>query len=229
MRRTAGMLLLALIVWLPCPLAWSSGGSLVSSGAFESAGGKATGYREWVDLEGANGLLRGATKASLLKSITVYAPEVQESHLIVRQLKLSDVHESILVSVPDEFRGQIKRATLFLEALPENLSLYEYLDGKWYLREPVNLIGRTHEALGEPSRVHLQAFPVKQLGFYCIGESPPVGNEAPPGPAGHMAPGVLPGGSLWRGVVPLLFATFLTITCGAVAYLLHRIEKSRGC
>jgi hypothetical protein len=228
MMHPIGVILLAGICLLQCSFAWSSGGSIVSAGAFGCGGGGATGNREWINLKGPGGLLKGATQASLVKMIIVYVPDMQESHLILRQLKLTDNQDSILISAPSELQSKTIRATLFLEDFSDKASLYEYIDGTWERRHPVHLMNHDNRLPDSGTCASLRAYPVKRLGYYCIAESAPDQNVGQPPVSGRFYAKLLPGGSIWLGSSPVVLAGILITIWAIISYLLHRIEQNKG-
>ena len=95
---------------------YGSTGGVTAVGAFSSAANDDTGARQWVMLHGTGGLLCGTPNHKLIELITVYAPGRDSGHLILRELKLPNGKQSILLSVPNSLMEKTLRTTIYLKA-----------------------------------------------------------------------------------------------------------------
>ena len=153
-----------MIAWSPV---WSSTGGVTNVGGFSFSAEHFTGVREWIELENAGGLLKGAPPHDVLKLITVRAPGMERGHLIFRELETFDGRQSFLLTAPDKFADSIKRITLFLQPKSGGLELYEDVEGRWMKRlsQPIR-VSQPNGYQGSPN--DLLAFSVKKPGFFWV-------------------------------------------------------------
>lgn len=213
-----------LVVLLSPYTIWGSTGGVTNVGAFVTHAEYSNAGREWVELTGTNGLLTGRPNHPLVKLITVYAPGVTHGHLILRELETRDAKQSFLLTAPDNITRQTERVTLYLNAPPKNLVLFEKVGKGWKKRLPqpfaVDLPGGRQAESKE-----IVAFSAQGLGFYWFARSTtPNSLVLAHVPQASSARSLI-GGSLSLGMVPSMLWILLFVVVGWVSHWFHNTPK----
>ncbi|MCP4041883.1 MAG: hypothetical protein GY731_07980 [Gammaproteobacteria bacterium] len=202
-------------------------GSVTSSGAFSAGISHDTGWRERVELTGADGLFAGWPTHPSIVLLTVYAPDVDAGQVILRDLQRPDGTRSILLTAPESLREKTRRVTIYLHRSATEAVILESVGGRWQRREPLPLRVSMPNQSGMVTE-ELLAFSVSGLGHYWLVEgqlpSRPPNTEAP---ADHPADS-LPGGDTFRALETITAAIVLLLVGWAASHWTHRLETHAG-
>ena len=218
------------ISWIVCAFlifqnncGWGSGGSIISAGALGRYSGGETGYRQLVKLKVNGGILSAIPQNSPIRLITVHAPGLKGGNLIIRELKLPDAQKSILISPPTTIHSQIKRATIYLSSAASDVLLYQQHESGWKRLEPIKLITTSHLS-NQAGLKEMWAYSVARLGHFRISYQPLRTHSASVLISADRKAGLIPMGSVRRGVFPWVCAGILFMTIGTLSYIIHKME-----
>jgi len=206
---------------------YGSGGGVTNVGGFSIAANDDTGSRQRVALRSVSGLLWGTPNHNLIELITIYAPDINSSHLILRELKHPDGNRSILFSAPKLLLEKTLRANIYLKASSTKTRLFEDVGEKWECRQPVQLSVGT-ENNHEAAFRELLAYPVKGIGLYYLSESNTGELVGPSKVPAYPSVSRSLGGSVSSGLLPWVCAAVLLLIGWAISYCLHIFERAKG-
>ena len=212
-------------LFFPGQQANATSGSAISAGAVTNGAAEETGFREWVELEGSDGLLYGRPNHKSVQTITAYAPGINEGHLILRELATKDAGRLLLLSAPDSLQENILRVTIYLKHHNKHLALYEYEEDEWHYRRPY-LIQQVPEGGNRVGPQNIMAFTMKGLGLFWFAEKNfsglPISTEFPQA----ISASVLLGGGIFRGILPWTWALLLLFLARTISRRIYKSESS---
>ncbi|GJL53880.1 MAG: hypothetical protein NPIRA02_10120 [Nitrospirales bacterium] len=201
-------------------------GGISNIGPIFTQGDSSTATREFVELEQSGRLWVGRpSQHSLIAMIALYAPGLDNGHVILRELTTAEGHLTILLTAPDAIRSHVQRVTLYTKELPETITLHELVDGQWQKRLPQSLMIDSLNK-GKTVSQELKAFSVKTLGFYWVLEST-AQTATMLSASVNTSARTLIGGDLAWGFMPSLLGILLLMVCGAVSRYVHKTAKLR--
>ena len=209
-----------LCLLLPSHPGLGSGGSIISSGPLAGRGGD-TGYRQLLELKGKGDFFWVAPVDSPIRLITINAPGVNGGTLILRELAIEDQKTSLLVSAPDHIRPYILRATLYFSHEGGEVTCYQGIDDGWNRLEAIRMISMGSGQDGvDPDA--LWACPTDRLGLFVFSYQTP---EALIDVTSMVRKdGLVPMGSVQKGIFPWICAGMVFLTIGILSYLIHKME-----
>ena len=218
------------ISWIVCVFlffqnncGWGSGGSIISAGALGRYSGDETGYRQLVKLKVNGGILSAIPQNSPIQLVTLHAPGLKDGHLIIRELELSDAQKSLLISAPSTLHSLIKRATIYLSPVSSDLLLYQQHGSGWKRLEPIKLI-TSSQLSNQTGLDEIWAYSVARLGHFRLSYQPLRTHPASSLISEDRKAGLIPMGSVRRGVFPWICAAILFITISTLSYIIHKME-----
>lgn len=228
MMRQLGILIIVVIanLILSNHSAFGTSGGVTNVGALASGATEDTGSREWVELLRAGDLLIGRPAIKDIKLITVYAPGVDKSHLILREVKLPDGRSSLFFGAPNKLSRKTLRATIYMKHSSLNLVLLENVEGRWIERRP-QAIPITENVRSETLQDVIVAFSVDKLGSYWVleGHSQTLGQIS--SISQKQSASSLLGGGYMRGILPWAGAFLLLGIGWTLSRWTHSIERNR--
>jgi hypothetical protein len=201
-------------------------GGVTSVGPLFTQGDSSTAIRELVELEKSGELLVARPRHALVEMITLYAPGLDQGHLILRELLTREGKQTLLLTAPDAVMTHVQRATLYTRGLRENLVLLENVNGVWEKRLPQSFVIESPIA-GAVSAQTLRAFSVQTLGFYWLLEPAAARSVISHAPEATSARTLMGGKLIW-GLLPSIFGILLFILLGTLSRYIHRTEKLPG-
>lgn len=182
--------------------------------------------REWINLVATNGLLSGRPRHSSIALITVYAPGIHTSHVILRVMESSGGKRALLLTAPASLAKATRRVTLYVKHRATGLALLENKAGTWQHSTPQELLSRAEDGL-ESSQGHLISFSVAGFGQYWLIEGHKVHKEPYHRDIPEQLIQQLSGNDMFRGL--LLWACALVLLSGAwvCSRWLHYVEQKR--
>jgi hypothetical protein len=207
------------IILFDYALGWGSGGSMVSSGAFNRLSGNDTGYRQFIKLQDNGDSFIAKPVKSSIRLITLKAPGLKKGTLIIREIDLPNKEKSVLITAPKKACSQIKRATIFLSPPSNTFFFYQEDEDGWQEIQPTRLI-----AVEESKRRTtdgIWAYPVDQLGHFRLSQNPlSVTEDRMSGIKNNL----FPMGSLHTGIFPTICAGVVFLFVSILSYVIHKIE-----
>ena len=200
-------------------------GGVTSVGPLFTQGDSSTAIRELVELEKSGELLVARPRHALVEMITLYAPGLDQGHLILRELLTREGKQTLLLTAPDAVMTHVQRATLYTRGLRENLVLLENVNGVWEKRLPQALVVASIREGGTSTQT-LRAFSVKALGFYWLLEPATATSFVSHTPETTSARTLMGGGVTW-GLLPSIFGIVLFMVFGALSRWIHKTPKFR--
>ena len=201
-------------------------GGISNVGPVFAQGDSATAVRELITLEKSGELLVARPRHDMLAMITLYAPGLNQGHLILRELLTREGKQTLLLTAPDSVMTHVQRATLYTKGLQENVVLYEDVNGVWEKRLPQSLFIDSLVTGAMPSQP-LRAFSVRNLGFYWLLE-PETATSVMSRSSATTSARMLMGGKLTWGLLPSIFGIMLLIVFGALSRYIHKTSKLGG-
>ncbi len=205
---------------LPCQ---ATMGGVSNVGPFLVPGESSTAIRELVDLQKSGDLLVARPHRGLVKMITLYAPSLNQGHLILRELLTSEGHQTLLLTAPDAVKAQIQRITLYTRGLPDEIVLFENINGVWQKRLPQQFVTESLQAGTESTQV-VKAFSIETLGFYWLRKST-AGRPASSHASEATSAKALMGGKLTWGLLPTVLGILFFVLFGTLSRYIHKTEK----
>ncbi len=210
----------------PTHIAHATMGGVSTIGPLLTPGESSTAIREVIDLKKSGDLLIAKPHHGLVAMIALYAPGLNQGHLILRELLTPDGRQTLLLTAPDAVKAKVHRATLYTKGLPDNIVLLENINGIWQERLPQPFLTDSIQAGSESAQV-IKAFPIKTLGFYWLLESTAgvtVSAHAPE----KISATTLMGGNFTSGIFPSVIGILLFMLFGTVSRYIHKTEKLGG-
>jgi len=205
-------------------LAVSSGypGSVGIMSAIQS---EDTGFRQSIELSSSSGMLVGRPNAGPVALISIYAPNIGASQVLLREIRLLSGDLTFLLTGPSSLESATRRATLFVRKDKPQLALWEWIDGAWKSRpaQSIPLAQDTANTMSEQTEI--TAFSVERLGLYLLWSS-----DFPKSGNGYLLSvnpnkNTLLGGSIFRSLLPGLSALFAMILGILLSVWWHKREQ----
>jgi len=199
-------------------------GGVTNVGPFLTQGESSTAIRELVELKKSGRLLVARPDHDLVEMITLYAPDISQGHLILRELTTREGQRTLLITAPDAVMNHVQRTTLYMKGLPDNVVLFEQVDGQWTKRLPQVLMVSSPTGLGRSTQL-LVAFSLRGLGFYWLLEpeaatSFSVSNT----PEATSARTLMGRGVIWA-LLPSACGILLLLVFGSLSRWIHKTPK----
>ncbi|WP_454061554.1 hypothetical protein [Candidatus Nitrospira salsa] len=201
-------------------------GGMSNIGPIFTQGDSSTATREFLELEKSGRLwIARPSKFGVVAMVTLYAPGLEEGHIILRELTTSEGHMTLLLTAPDMVRIHVQRVTVYTRGLSETVTLLEQVNGKWQKRLPQSLM---IDAVidGSLSPQSLRVFSVETLGFYWLLEPASIASPAMSTSVKTSAQTLI-GGQITWGFMPSMFGIMLLIFFGTLSRYIHKISKLR--
>ncbi len=226
MRQLLVSITILISLTLNTGFVYSSTGGVTSGGGIISGAKGDAGSREWIELRASGDLLAGRPKNRDIELITIYAPGIDKSHLILREMKLPGGRRSLILSAPDKLARKTLRSTIYLKHDSLNIVLLENISGRWIERKP-QAIWMTEEVRSGNPRDVLLAFTVEKFGSYRVqeGKSQSLGETY--STSKDQSASSLFGGGYTSGVMPWVGAFLLLGMGWTLSRWIHGIERSR--
>ena len=225
MRNFVATIFCILLMLFSGQQANATSGGMISVGAVTNGAAEETGFREWVELVGSDGLLYGQPSHKSVQMITAYAPGIDEGHLILRELTTKNAGRLLLLSAPKSLQENIRRVTIYLKHHNDHLALYEYEEDEWNYRRPY-LIQQVAEGGDGVGPQNIMAFTVKKLGLFWLAEERfsglPISTKVPR----EISASALLGGGISRGILPWTWALLLLFVAWTLSRRIYKSENS---
>ena len=212
-----------LLFILSAPPVYCSDDNVIRIGAFRIGFSELTGAREWVPLEKSNGMLTGYPSNDSIKRISVSAPNLKRSHVILRELETQDGRRSILLTAPENLRANTQEVILHITDA-QGLALFEQTNEGWekHLPHPLDLNNEKERLLFYEG---VTIFSPRHLGFYWLVDSAssftPEVSYFTQGPS---AKSLMQGSILW-GFFPIIAAISFLAGAWGVSHWIHKIVR----
>lgn len=217
--------LLAVCFFLLCKAVFASSIGVMNGGLVAGGGADDTGIRERVELTAVGGLLIGHPRHSEIELITVYAPGIEKSHLILREIQQASDKKSLLFTAPDFLTDKIHRATIYLRQPAGNLVFFETVKGEWLQRIPQPFLSVTNNNENTVSDNELLAVSVSGFGpFWLLENDSPV-NSLPVIEENSQTARSLLGGSMERALLPIVAAVLFLMLGWMASLWVHRLDR----
>lgn len=197
-------------------------GNVSNVGALIADSSKDTGFREWVELKKTGNLLIGIPKDSVIELITIYAEDIDDSHLILREINLPGNRKSLFFSAPPMLSKKVKRATFYVNQNYSDFLIYHQVDGAW---EPIEAQEFKISENGHLSKT-MYAFSVNKLGLYWVVNRDTLKLSANETQMLSHKPSSLLGGSVSRSLFAFQCSILLLILIWSISRWVHNFERS---
>jgi len=203
---------------------WATMGGVTNVGPFLTQGESSTAIRELVELKESGRLLVGRPDHDLVEMITLYAPDISQGHLILRELTTREGKRTLLITAPDAVMNHVQRTTLYFKGLPDNVMLFEQVDGQWTKRFPQVLMVSSPTGLGRSTQ-SLVAFSLRGLGFYWLLEPEAATSFSVSNTPEATSARTLMGRGVTWALLPSACGVLLLLVFGALSRWIHKTPK----
>ncbi|MHC4309630.1 MAG: hypothetical protein ACYS3N_10695 [Planctomycetota bacterium] len=219
---TVNILFTFLLLLSSNTVAIASGSGLGGAMFFWRNTSDSTGQREIINLDLRGNVLFGLSKKSKrIHMITVCAPGIKESRLILREIENADGTLTFFFSGPKSLSERISKMTVFCYHPYCQYRLIQYVNGTFKSYDNTTIPVSEIEPAME-SHDSLLAFVINNLGMYWVVNSLKSEESQQLLPANYASPTTPLAGGLYRGLLPLSAAVLLLLVGSAVSYYSHK-------